>query len=250
MGAPPEIAGPQLVELVDNSIDHSVVDGDITPAEGKKKKWAFKNIYDKISREEMPLFLMDFGMRAMMAGETMGDLGALGAAGGGAMAALEGRRATTKAEGLAAEETRAEDYKWSQEQGIAQQGADADTKRAETDEKYKGELSKSRSAGYNGEKVFMEQRLIAANVPPEEINALLLGDLSVEEKITRIVENLQKKQIANPYDDDPVTGKPYGELEIADMKDYAKQLLEMQKEIATEYRASQKAQEYIDKAGE
>lgn len=55
-----------------------------------KDRW--KNIFNIIDEDEMPLFLIDFGMRAMMAGEGMGDLAAIGAAGSGALGALQGRR--------------------------------------------------------------------------------------------------------------------------------------------------------------
>ena len=55
-----------------------------------KERW--KNIFNIIPKEDMGLVLMDFGFRAMIAGETMSDAGALGAAGMGALQGVGSRR--------------------------------------------------------------------------------------------------------------------------------------------------------------
>jgi hypothetical protein len=87
-----EKAKEQMIEQAETGIDRAVEDGKITKKQGKQKKFALNNIFKTIKREEMSLFLIDFGFRAMMAGEGMGDAAALGAAGSGALGALQGRR--------------------------------------------------------------------------------------------------------------------------------------------------------------
>lgn len=66
--------------------------GEITPRQNTKLKDRWKNIFNIIPEEDFGLVLMDFGFRAMMAGDTMGDMGALGAAGMGALGGVAARR--------------------------------------------------------------------------------------------------------------------------------------------------------------
>lgn len=117
--------------LVNNAVDAGVTTGQMSEEEGEKRKFAFKNIFNVISREEMPLFLIDFGMRAMMAGETMGDLGALGAAGSGAMGALQGRRKEAYDRQVAEGQRRREDHKTSHD--ITMDRIEAEQKERELD---------------------------------------------------------------------------------------------------------------------
>lgn len=249
------VTGKTLEQLTEQFLvggDRSVQDGITDAKHYTKLKDRWKNVFQFIGKDEMGLFLIDFGMRAMMAGESMGTMGALGAAGSGALGALQGRRRQSYEDEIAmrdkAGESALEQYK--AESGRMEAGAAV--KRADTDKEYKDSLTESRDAGYRGEKVFMQDRLRAEGVPEDEINSLLLGDLSPEEKVTRIVENLQKKQLASPYDTDPITGKEYGEMGRADMERYAMELLEMQKAIVKNYREQQAraaaAQKHIDKA--
>jgi hypothetical protein len=67
-------------------------DGEITPVQHEKLRDKWKNIFNIIPKEDMGLVLMDFGFRAMMAGETMGSAGAIGAAGAGALAGVQSRQ--------------------------------------------------------------------------------------------------------------------------------------------------------------
>jgi hypothetical protein len=55
-------------------------------------KWSWKNIFKIIPEEDLGLVLMDFGLRAMIGGETMGIGGALGTAGAGALQGVSQRR--------------------------------------------------------------------------------------------------------------------------------------------------------------
>jgi len=55
-----------------------------------RDRW--KNIFNVIPKEDFGMVLMDFGMRAMMAGETMGSAAALGAAGSGALQGVQARK--------------------------------------------------------------------------------------------------------------------------------------------------------------
>jgi hypothetical protein len=66
--------------------------GEITPVQHEKLRDKWKNIFNIVPKEDMGLVLMDFGFRAMMAGETMGSAGAIGAAGSGALAGIQSRR--------------------------------------------------------------------------------------------------------------------------------------------------------------
>lgn len=88
-------------------------DGAITPETHTKLRDRWKNIFNVIPKEDFGMVLMDFGMRAMMAGETMGDMAAIGAAGSGALAGVAQRKEQdykrgVEQIGMAGEEARAD----------------------------------------------------------------------------------------------------------------------------------------------
>ena len=85
---------------------------------GKRIKARLRNVYNTIPEDEMGLFLMEFGMRAMMAGETMGTMGALGAAGSGALSSLQGRQ-------TAAADRKLEAEKYADEQALEERRVSA-----------------------------------------------------------------------------------------------------------------------------
>lgn len=252
-GADPKKAGDAVIKMGEQEVDHLVETGEQKASWGKKIKKRLRNAYNTIPEDEMGLFLMEFGLRAMMAGETMGTMGALGAAGSGALTSLQGRQQAEADRSLAAD-------KYAQEQGLAEYGAltdkqkaDTDQMRAETDKGYKDALSKARGQGYNGEKVFLDNTMQTAGFSQQERTAILTGGLSIGEKTDRIIEQLQKKQLSAPYDTDPVTGKEYGEMTVDDMELYAAEILAMQERITKQARGATKAdpetaQDFINEA--
>lgn len=84
----------EMRDKVEMGLRHNVEAKRMTEAEARKARKGWRKIFNTIHEDEMGLFLIDFGLRAMMAGEEMGDVAALGAAGSGAMGALQGRRQT------------------------------------------------------------------------------------------------------------------------------------------------------------
>jgi hypothetical protein len=90
---------------------------------GKRIKARLRNVYKHIPEDEMGLFLMEFGMRAMMAGETMGTMGALGAAGSGAMSSLQGRQTAAADRKLEADKYADEKAYKDKEMSLAEQEA-------------------------------------------------------------------------------------------------------------------------------
>ena len=91
-GADPIKGMKQLEKIIYKQLQEMRNADKITPQHytGLKDRW--KNIFNVVPKEDFGMFLMDFGMRAMAAGETMGNAGALGAAGMGALGASQARQ--------------------------------------------------------------------------------------------------------------------------------------------------------------
>lgn len=94
-GANPHTALAQLRDQRLAEYERMYNEGVITKVSHTKLKDRWKNIFNIIPREDMGLVLMDFGFRAMMAGETMGDVAAIGAAGAGALQGVQQRQKET-----------------------------------------------------------------------------------------------------------------------------------------------------------
>ena len=84
-------------------------EGAITKEFHTKLKDRWKNIFNVIPKEDFGMVLMDFGMRAMMAGETMGSMAALGAAGSGALAGVAQRKEQDYQRGISQEKMAGEE---------------------------------------------------------------------------------------------------------------------------------------------
>jgi len=91
-GADPRKALEQLRDQRLARAEQLYKEGVIDKKYHTKLKDRWKNIFNVIPKEDMGMVLMDFGLRAMMAGETMGDMGALGAAGMGALQGVQQRK--------------------------------------------------------------------------------------------------------------------------------------------------------------
>lgn len=92
IGSSPEKALAQLRDQRLAKYKKMREEGAIDAPTYTKLKDRWKNIFTIIPREDMGLVLMDFGLRAMMAGENMGTMAALGAAGSGALQGVMSRR--------------------------------------------------------------------------------------------------------------------------------------------------------------
>ena len=108
----------------------------ITKEYNTKLKDRWKNIFNVIPREDFGMVLMDFGMRAMMAGESMGSMGALGAAGSGALAGVAQRKEQGYQRGMEQEKMAGEEAR-----------ADMATTRAQEAEDKKGAETYNTTAG-------------------------------------------------------------------------------------------------------
>lgn len=91
VGGKPETALEQLRDKRLAEYERMHNEGLIDKNVHTKLRDRWKNIFNIIPKEDMGLVLMDFGFRAMMAGETMGSAAALGAAGSGALAGVQQR---------------------------------------------------------------------------------------------------------------------------------------------------------------
>jgi hypothetical protein len=161
-GIPADASKEELKAMTEEGLKRAEADGNVTKKEASKLRKRFNKVYETIHRDEMGLFLLDFGLRAMMAGESMGDMAAIGAAGSGAMGALQGRRAE-------AEQKRVDDAKYAEEQGLEQYGKETDRYEAETGRFAAEELAKRGALGYRGEKAYVRELGLKMGKTEEEI---------------------------------------------------------------------------------
>lgn len=109
-----------------------------------KKRW--KNIFNVIPRDQMGLFLMDFGMRMMAASMQPGNaLVHMGMAGSGALAGAQGRQQLEEERALKAEETASKDAAGVIGMQQQQQAIGIDQKRAEIEEQRRLDEAKDRA---------------------------------------------------------------------------------------------------------
>jgi hypothetical protein len=190
-----------------------------------KDKW--KGIFNYISRDEMGLFLIDFGLRAMMAGETMGDLGALGAAGSGALGALQGRRqaAAQQENALAAQ---------ANEQALAEYGAETDRVSAlaqMTSAEARSRQVDQTGRGYAGEKVWLTDFFRNAGWSDQEIANYFAKAQNPAARRQALTDALLKRiEDAGFTDEDPNLGKAYREFDANDIQDWVDIMLELENE--------------------
>lgn len=193
---------------------------------GIKERW--KNIFNVIPREDMGVFLMDFGFRLMVAAENMEGLGSLGVAGGGALAAHQGRRQADLDRELGqlgeAEEFAQKAY-----------GEQTDRMEAETD-KLRAEQY---GAGYRGKDYWMAKRYEAEGLDAATINRLLAGEQTVGER-TQIL-NDQFAKLKDTFGSQDSRGKYYSEYSDKDRKEWIKRTLGIEKEAAREFEEEEAA---------
>ena len=238
-GADPSKAVEANLKMAEEEIDHTVKIGEKNKKWGNKIKKRLRNVYNRIPEDEMGLFLMEFGMRAMMAGETMGTMGALGAAGSGAMSSLQGRQQAEEDRALAAD-------KYANEQGLAEFGALTDKQNADsatmTAEARRDAYGADRS--YQGEKVYLEKLFKNAGWSDQQIADHFTGKTSPAERRQILNDTLQKVAAARPYDEDQITGKEFGAMKSADIEAWIDEMMKIE---GTTERAKS-AQDYINAA--
>jgi hypothetical protein len=238
-GADPSKAVADNLKMAEEEIDHTVKIGEKNKKWGNKIKKRLRNVYKRIPEDEMGLFLMEFGMRAMMAGETMGTMGALGAAGSGAMSSLQGRQQAEEDRALAAD-------KYANEQGLAEFGALTDRQTADaatmTAEARRDAYGADRS--YQGEKVYLEDIFRKAGWNDKQIADHFSGKTSPSERRQILNDTLQKVAAARPYDEDQITGKEFGAMKSADIEAWIDEMMKIE---GTTERAKS-GQDYINAA--
>lgn len=185
MGIDGEAAKEEVFRQAEVGIQRAEEDKKITAKQAKQKRFALKNIYKTIKPEEMSLFLIDFGMRAMMAGETMGDLGALGAAGSGALGGLQERRRFAAEQEIAAGERAAEDYTTAQELALEERKVGALEARSAA-------LGGDRS--YQGEKVWATNFYRSLGWSDQQIAEVFSGARTPEEMYDSVYDDLMSQR--------------------------------------------------------
>jgi hypothetical protein len=196
--------------------------GEITPVQHTALKDRWKNIFNIVPKEDMGLFLMDFGFRAMMAGEEMGDLGAIGAAGSGALAGSQARR-------QAKVDAEISDYDRAQEGALDQHKADSTRISAEAS-RISAEANRTRAEalgqGYSGEKVWLNDFFTEAGWTKQQIADYFgkaKGPAARRQDLTDAL--LKRIEGAGIIDVDPILGKPLKEFEEADIQTWVDQVL-------------------------
>lgn len=231
-------AKDQAIEQYNDGVDLAVKDGKLTKRQALKQKVKFKNAFNKIKDEEMGLFLMDFGMRMMVAGEEMGSMGAIGAAGMGAMGALQGRRETEAAQTLEADRYEREFGLDERRVGALEKQADASATRAET-----------AAGGYRGEKAYLMELGRSQGFSEGEMLQMFSGGELPNVRFQKWMDFVGKtveKAIADPSmlpnkGLDPVTGKKYSEFGPEDMKAWAQRMVEQEQAYSAFSRAQRGA---------
>jgi hypothetical protein len=161
----------ELEDEIRVGLKRAVEDKKITEDKAKELRTGWRRIFNQIHEDEMGLFLMDFGLRAMMAGESMGTVGALGAAGSGALQALQGRRRQAVEDEMSREQMV---QKGALDKYTAESGrisAEAQAKRAEL-----------AGQGYRGEKAWLLELGKATGRSDEEMMKMFEGGASETER--------------------------------------------------------------------
>jgi hypothetical protein len=221
-GADPEKGIQALYKERMKIYDAARAKGDLTKEHHTALKDRWKNIFNIVPKEDMGLFLMDFGFRAMMAGETMGDAAAIGAAGAGALAGSQGRRQKAVDDEIA-------------DSDRAMEGA-LDTYKAESD-RMTSEASRTNAAantvradaiggGYQGEKVWLNDFFSEAGWSKQQIADYFgkaKGPAARRQDLTDAL--LKRIEGAGIIDVDPILGKPLREFGNEDIQLWVDQVL-------------------------
>lgn len=243
-GIPADASKEELKAMTEEGLKRAEADGNVTKKEASKLRKRFNKVYETIHRDEMGLFLLDFGLRAMMAGESMGDMAAIGAAGSGAMGALQGRRAE-------AEQKRVDDAKYAEEQGLEQYGKETDRYEAETGRFSAEELAKRGALGYTGKEAWLAARYKKQGYTEEQINDILMGAegtlASAQElgmKLTSLIAN------AGILDKFPVGGEmvELKKMTPAQQSVWIQEQLQLQAEAANAFDRQRKEQDAFGRA--
>lgn len=210
----------ELQKIAMDSLKVANTTGTLPAKHYKKLKSRWRNIFKYIGEDEMGLFLIDFGLRAMMAGDTANtDLGALGQAGMGALGALQGRRqaAVDQQNAMTAQ---------SREMAIDQYKAESERMRAQG-ALMSGEAAKTRanapgaSGAYAGEKVWMTDFFRKAGWSDQQIAdyfSKAKGSAARRQDLTDAL--LSRISRANSFDKDPDTGKKWSEFGPEDIQNW------------------------------
>lgn len=201
----------QMKADIIKGLDRAIEDGEIPKNEGKKYKLHWRNVFQKIEKDEMGLFLMDFGLRTMIAGETMGSAGAIGAGGAGALQGLQGRRQLERTQTLEVEQ---------QAHDMTVEQYDSETKRKRAD--YAGQ-------GYRGEKAWLYDLGKRIGKTDEQIYGMFNKEESMEVRRQKAFEFIREVQAdAGIIDRDPMLDKEYRDFEPEDFEEWVDMVLEQE----------------------
>lgn len=222
-GMDPVKAYEEMRDQFSKRLETQYAKGEITKKQHKGLKNRWKNIFNVVPEEDMGLFLMDFGLR-LAAHSADSDFGsAVGQAGIGALGGVQERKRYDQEMGLKRDEAahgRAMDVtklgmegernaalsKYYERVGSgsrAQQTIDTDqgliefnpeTKKWQPVEVDGKRVKKSYSGdrGYQGEKFWLKQQLEGSGRPVEEVENLILGAKTPQERAQVLQDTLAK----------------------------------------------------------
>lgn len=209
-GEKPRKTLEEFQKMYMKKLDDEYAAKQITKKQYKGFKEGWKNIFNVIPEEDFGLFLMDFGLRMMMAGEE--GTSVLGAMGEGGLGALQGSQARQREQeaGALARTTAG------QEAGLEAYKAETGRMEAETRAK-----RADASGAYQGEKVWLHDFFVKAGKSEEWIADYFARVKPPEQRrqdlrdaLLRIIDGADYTQT------DPIIGKKYRDFEKGDIDEW------------------------------
>lgn len=264
-GMDPVKAYNELKDQYMTALDQRHESGEITRKQHSKMKDRWKNIFNVVPEEDFGLFLMDFGLRLAAHSASNSFGGAFGAAGVEALGGVQQRKAADQKAALDRDELA---HKRALEGvGMRQKERELDIyeKRAvgsggpateSTDKglmfynpetkqwepiKHEGEVVHQTYAGdrgYQGEKFWMKNQLQGSNLSESEINNLLLGAKTPQERAQVLQDTLGK--LKTEYAAKDSSGKFYRDYNREDEARWIADMMRAADDAVSQYRAPQK----------
>lgn len=251
-GIPVRKSFQQMQDEIYKYLKRDVEDKKLSKKEAAKHRTGWRKIFNKISEDEMGLFLMDFGMRAMVAGETMGSAGAIGAAGSGAMGALQSKRRQGVEDDMAMQTT-------AHDMAVGQYGAESSRISADASMRSaKANETRANTAGqgYRGEKAWLYELMVTKRgMSEEEFFALISGDTSLSERRAKLFDYIRDMKAEADFILADENGKLFKDYTRSDMNTWVENAIKDERGGsalggggATTGSSSQTTQDYLNNA--
>ena len=205
-------------QYLENS-DKLLNEGKISKKQHKGLKERWKNIFHIIPKEDMGLFLFDFGLRLMAASQEGGSLaGLVGQAGLGALGGMQARQ-------VAEEENRRGDIAAASDYALETYKADTGRMRAESEAEYR----KTVAGGYRGEKAWLFELGKKMGKSDAEIWGMFNKEDSEAIRRQKLFEFIREAQAdASFTDTDPMLDKKYKDFTADDFAMWVEQVMDQE----------------------